>query len=172
MLFETEAPGDTIAAPICLTNDREDALSRNRVDSHSDQADAEPTAVLLEDWRDTVIRPAAGCSAPSSQRQLPRAGVNTDTAPADFARWRACINSIASIVAELWSRMRRERQIRRIGAAWGTIDDRTLKDIGISRFEIEYARDPRHRSYFSRRTCGEGLTGNPARRWQRSQAVH
>jgi hypothetical protein len=74
MLFETESPGDTIAAPICLTNDREDALSRNRVDSHSDQADAEPTAVLLEDWRDTVIKPAAGCLAPSSQRQLPRAG--------------------------------------------------------------------------------------------------
>jgi uncharacterized protein YjiS (DUF1127 family) len=172
MLFETEPPGDTIAAPICLTNDREDALSRNRVDSHSDQADAEPTAVLLEDWRDTVIKPAAGCSAPSSQRQLPRAGGNTDTAPADFARWRACINSIASIVAELWSRMRRERQIRRIGAAWGTIDDRTLKDIGISRYEIEYARDPRYGSYCSRRTCGEGLTGNPARRWQRSQAVH
>ena len=140
MLFDTEWPDDTIAAPICLTNDREDALSRNRVDSHSDRADAEP-AVLLEDWGDTVIKPAAGCSAPSSQRQLPRAGINTDTAPADFACWRACIKSIASIVAELWSRMRRERQIRRIGAAWGTIDDRTLTDIGISRYEIEYARD-------------------------------
>jgi hypothetical protein len=62
MLFETESPGDTIAAPICHTNDREDALSRNPVDSHSDQADAEPTAVLLEDWRDTVIKPAAGCA--------------------------------------------------------------------------------------------------------------
>jgi len=167
MLFEPEWPGDTIAAPICLTNDREDPLSRNRVDGHSDQVDAGPTAVLLEDWRDTVIKPAAGCSAPSSQRQLSRAGVNTD-----FARWRACINSIASIVAELWSRMRRERQIRRIAAAWATIDDRTLKDIGISRYEIEYGRDPRHRSYCSRRTCAEGLTGNPARRWQRSQAVH
>jgi uncharacterized protein YjiS (DUF1127 family) len=172
MLFETEWRDDTIAAPICLTNDREDALSRNRVDSHSDQADAEPTAVLLEDWRDTIIKPAAGCSGPSSQRQLPRAGVNTDTPPADFARWRECINSIAWIVAELWSRMRRERQIRRIGAAWRTIDDRTLKDIGISRYEIEYARDPRYRSYCCRRTCGEGLTGNPGRRWQRSLAVH
>jgi len=82
MLFETESPGDTIAAPICLTNDREDLLSRNRVDSHSDQADAEPTAVLLEDWRDTVIKPAAGCLAPSSQRQLlHRRGLGDDRRP-------------------------------------------------------------------------------------------
>jgi len=71
-------------------------------------------------------------------------GLGNDTAPTDFAVWRARINSITSIVAELWSRMRREREIRRISAAWETIDDRTLKDIGISRCEIEYARDERH----------------------------
>jgi uncharacterized protein YjiS (DUF1127 family) len=39
--------------------------------------------------------------------------------------------------------MRREREIGRIRAAWETIDDRTLKDIGISRYEIEYARGAR-----------------------------
>jgi uncharacterized protein YjiS (DUF1127 family) len=39
--------------------------------------------------------------------------------------------------------MRREREIRRITAAWKTIDDRTLKDIGICRYEIEYGRDAR-----------------------------
>jgi uncharacterized protein YjiS (DUF1127 family) len=44
----------------------------------------------------------------------------------------------------LWSRMLRGREIRRIRASWEAIDDRTLKDIGISRYEIEYARDPRH----------------------------
>jgi uncharacterized protein YjiS (DUF1127 family) len=70
-------------------------------------------------------------------------GPDADTAPADFAVWRVWINSTASIVAELWSRMRREREIRRISAAWEAIDDRTLKDIGISRCEIEYARDAR-----------------------------
>ena len=60
MLVETEWPGDAIAAPICLTCDREDALSQNRVDDHSDQTDADPTAVVLEDWRDAVIKPAPG----------------------------------------------------------------------------------------------------------------
>ena len=75
-----------------------------------------------------------------------RAGINTETAPSDFFAWRVWITSIASIVAKLWSRMLREREIRRLRAAWETVDDRTLKDIGISRYEIEYGRDPRHGS--------------------------
>ena len=49
--------------------------------------------------------------------------------------------SITSILAELWSRIRRRREIHRIKAAWGMIDDRTLDDIGVSRYQIEYARD-------------------------------
>src|SRR5882762_6419410 len=53
--------------------------------------------------------------------------------------------SIASILAGLWSRIRRHREIHRIKAAWGMIDDRTLEDIGVSRYEIEYARDARYR---------------------------
>jgi uncharacterized protein YjiS (DUF1127 family) len=67
-----------------------------------------------------------------------------DTAPTNFAGRRAWITSITSILTELRSRMLREREIRRIRAAWETIDDRTLKDIGISRCEIEYGGDPRH----------------------------
>jgi uncharacterized protein YjiS (DUF1127 family) len=67
-----------------------------------------------------------------------------DTAPTNFAGRRAWITSITSILTELRSRMLREREIRRIRAAWRAIDDRTLKDIGISRFEIEYAGDRRH----------------------------
>jgi uncharacterized protein YjiS (DUF1127 family) len=45
----------------------------------------------------------------------------------------------------LWSRIRRHREIHHIKAAWGMIDDRTLGDIGVSRYEIEYARDARYR---------------------------
>jgi uncharacterized protein YjiS (DUF1127 family) len=56
-----------------------------------------------------------------------------------------CSTSIASILAWLWSRIRRHREIHRIKAAWGMIDDRTLEDIGLSRYEIEYARDARYR---------------------------
>jgi hypothetical protein len=33
---------------------------------------------------------------------------------------------------------------RRIEAAWEMIDDRTLEDIGVTRYEIEHARDARH----------------------------
>jgi uncharacterized protein YjiS (DUF1127 family) len=40
--------------------------------------------------------------------------------------------------------MLREREIRHISAAWDRIDDRTLRDIGISRYEIDYAKDPRN----------------------------
>jgi uncharacterized protein YjiS (DUF1127 family) len=70
-------------------------------------------------------------------------GRDADTAPTDFAVWPAWITSIVSIVAGRWSKMRREREIRRSTAAWETIDDRTLKDIGTCRCEIEYGRDAR-----------------------------
>jgi uncharacterized protein YjiS (DUF1127 family) len=40
--------------------------------------------------------------------------------------------------------MLRECEICHIRAAWKMIDDRPLKDIGISRYEIEYARDARY----------------------------
>jgi uncharacterized protein YjiS (DUF1127 family) len=44
----------------------------------------------------------------------------------------------------LWSKILRERDIRRIRADWERVDDRTLRDIGISRHQIEYARDARY----------------------------
>ena len=117
MRFESEWPGDIIAAPICRTYDREDVFfdslagrSWNRLDSRSDGTDR---------WR-------------------------VETATTDLPGWRASITPIASVVAGLWSRILRGREIRRIRAGWERVDDRTLKDIGISRYEIEYARDPRN----------------------------
>ena len=65
-----------------------------------------------------------------------------ETAQTDFTD-RAAWGSIASILAKLWSRMRRHREIHRIKAAWKTIDDRTIEDIGVSRYGIEFARDAR-----------------------------
>ena len=67
-----------------------------------------------------------------------------ETGSAGFAGRRRRITSVTSFFAELWSRIRERREIRRIRAAWRTIDDRTLKDIGVSRYEIEYARDAWH----------------------------
>ena len=53
-------------------------------------------------------------------------------------RW---ISLLTSMLGKLRSRMHRRRDIRRIYADWAMVDDRTLRDIGISRLEIEYAMD-------------------------------
>jgi uncharacterized protein YjiS (DUF1127 family) len=49
----------------------------------------------------------------------------------------AWIASLASLSATLWSRLLREREMRRSRAELEVLDDRTLKDIGLSRHEIE-----------------------------------
>jgi uncharacterized protein YjiS (DUF1127 family) len=43
----------------------------------------------------------------------------------------------AASLRGLWSEMSRNWQDRRTRAAWEVLDDRTLRDIGISRYEIE-----------------------------------
>ena len=57
---------------------------------------------------------------------------------------RGWIGMLTSILGQLRSRMHRRRETRRISAAWTTVDDWLLKDIGISRLEVEYERDARH----------------------------
>lgn len=55
-----------------------------------------------------------------------------------FGRW------IASLPARLWFAMQRARARARARAEWEAIDDRTLRDIGVSRREIPRAqRHPR-----------------------------
>jgi uncharacterized protein YjiS (DUF1127 family) len=46
---------------------------------------------------------------------------------------------LASIAARLWTRMREARERRRSIAALHALDDRTLKDIGLARHQIEHA---------------------------------
>ena len=126
MRSETEWPGDIVAAPVCDTYDWEDAFldslggSWNRIGTRWDGVDPVPTAFASKDWGGTAT-----------------------AAPTKFGGWRPRVGSIALIVAGLWARVLRKREIRRIRAAWRTIDDRPLKDIGISRIEFEYARDAR-----------------------------
>jgi uncharacterized protein YjiS (DUF1127 family) len=57
----------------------------------------------------------------------------------NLRHWGRWISLITAIVAELWLLMAREREIRRMRAAWTVIDDRTLRDIGVSRWEMAYA---------------------------------
>ena len=110
MRFETQWPGDNVAATVCDTFDW----------GGWDGVDPVPTAFAPREWRGTAI-----------------------AAPTKFGVWRRRVGSIAAIVAGLWSRALREREIRHIRAACRTIDDRTLEDIGISRIEFQYAQDPR-----------------------------
>jgi uncharacterized protein YjiS (DUF1127 family) len=123
MRFETEWLGDNVAAPVCDTFDWEDAFldslsgSWNLIETRWDGVDPVRTTFAPRDWRSTAT-----------------------AAPTRFGGWRRSVVSIAAIVAGLWSRILREREIRRIRAAWRTIDDRTLQDIGISRIEFQYAR--------------------------------
>jgi uncharacterized protein YjiS (DUF1127 family) len=191
MQFESQWPGDAIAAPYCPAGGREDALferpggrSWNRVDSRADQADADPTAAVHR--RIQLARPLSktnrrgrcgaavmslvinhvvegfALSATSLHPEFSLLGGELarreretgtgayrplaclQTARGDVAGRRTWIFSITSFFAEIWSRMLRERKFRQIRAAWEMIDDRTLRDIGISRYEIEYAKDPRN----------------------------
>jgi uncharacterized protein YjiS (DUF1127 family) len=55
--------------------------------------------------------------------------------PKVCSRW---ISYFTAIVAQLWLRMARAHEKRRMRVVWATIDDRTLRDIGVSRWEIAY----------------------------------
>jgi hypothetical protein len=68
--------------------------------------------------------------------------VGFDLAPVKLKGSGRWISLLTSIVSELWLRMAREREIRRMQAAWATIDDRILRDIGVSRWEMAYAGVP------------------------------
>ena len=127
--------GGAIAAPVGPAYDRGAALfqglgrSWNRVNGRAERA-----RVL---WR------AAEYTGRRCLTKDPDRALRAETARTNFAGPRAWITSTTSIITELWSRVLREREIRRIRADWRAIDDRTLKDIGISRYEIEYAGDRR-----------------------------
>jgi uncharacterized protein YjiS (DUF1127 family) len=117
MLFDSQWPGDAIAAPVWVTNDQEDE-----------------TPVFVDDrsWSPTDIRSDQSRETPDR---------------CDFAESphrRGWIVLLASVVGKLRSRVHQRREIRRVSAAWAMVDDRTLKDIGISRLELEYAADVRH----------------------------
>ena len=66
-----------------------------------------------------------------------------ETAGSDVAGPCTWIISITSFFAELWSRILRECEIRHISAAGERVDDRALKDLGISarRSRMEEMRD-------------------------------
>jgi uncharacterized protein YjiS (DUF1127 family) len=91
-----------------------------------------------------AARLSTGAAAATPNLFAPGRGQRPETSSVGFAGRHRRITSVTSFFAELWSKLCERREIHRIRAAWETIDDRTLKDIGVSRYEIEYARDARH----------------------------
>jgi uncharacterized protein YjiS (DUF1127 family) len=146
MRYETPRQGDAIVAPISDWFDQEDEVfkvfgswSWDQVDRWADRTDAVPAAIKERIRR---LEPVPGAHlGHRCPTQDPIVGVRAETERTDFTdrpRWGT---AMASIFARLWSRLRRHREVHRINAAWGMIDDRTLEDIGVSRNEVEYVRD-------------------------------
>lgn len=70
------------------------------------------------------------------------ASARFETASIDSPRWAA---RAAAPLGKLWARVLRAHEIRRMKAELKALDDRALKDIGLSRFEIDLvARHGRH----------------------------
>jgi uncharacterized protein YjiS (DUF1127 family) len=117
MLFESEWSGDAIAAAVLVPDDPEDEM--------------------FTGFGDRMRSPIGLRLNQSHQAPDSRASAKTP----DERRW---IVLLTLVVGRLRSRMHRRREIRRVNAAWAMVNDRTLKDIGISRLEVEYAADVRH----------------------------
>ena len=120
MPFDSEWPGDAIAVPFCSISNREDASS-------------ESPGGRTWDW--------LGRRSGANEVRPLRDGICTDNDPTRFAGWSGWITTIGPIIGELWSKRMRERALRRLAAGWEKLDDRILKDIGVSRYEIEFERD-------------------------------
>ena len=117
MLFESEWSGNAFAAPVRVTDDLEDEMFTSLGDRMRS-----PTDLPLN--------------------QSSEARDRCDLAKSCY--WRRWIGMLSATLRQLRSRMHRRREIERTSAAWTMVDDRLLKDIGISRIEVEYARDSQH----------------------------
>ena len=114
MLFESEWCGDAITAPVLVADDPEDEMFTG-----FDEGSRTPTDICPDRSHEDPDR----CDLAKSSNR------------------RSWVDMLTAILRQLRSRMRRGRETQRISAAWTMVDDRLLKDIGISRIEVEYAMD-------------------------------
>src|SRR5215469_17826756 len=149
MWYERPWQGNAVPIPVGDWSDREDEVfegfggrSWDKTDSR-ERSDASPAAVKERVRYLEPVRAAHLAHRVATQERV--VAERCETEQTDFTDRPTWNISIASILAGLWSRIRRHRELRRIKAAWGMIDDRTLDDIGVSRYQIEYPRNARHR---------------------------
>jgi uncharacterized protein YjiS (DUF1127 family) len=110
MRYDWPWQGDAIASPVCRWFDRKDGAFEGFEGRSWDQA-------------------KHGAATRGAKAEQP-----------DFADRPTSSSLVTSIVGRLWSRIRQQRESRRMRATWEMIDDRTLEDIGISRYDLERAR--------------------------------
>ncbi len=145
MRCERSWHGDAVATPVYDWFDQKDAIfhvgSWEEVDNRAHQSDAGPASVEERiGWFEPARDAYPGYPGPTQDHAVSEPAETEQTDLVDRPRWSI---SITSILAVLWSRILHHREIRCIKAAWETIDDRTLKDIGVSRYDLERARDAR-----------------------------
>jgi len=149
MRYERTRQSDAITAPIHSWFDREDGnfegfggQSWDQVDGRSNRINAGVAAV-----KEGIRHPQPVWAAYPRYRGQAKDGSaawHAENEHTNFLYQATWSTPITSILAGIWSKLLRQRETRRIKAAWEMIDDRTLRDIGISRNEIERARDARH----------------------------
>ena len=148
MRYERTRQSDAITAPIHPWFDQEDGnfegfggQSWDQVDGRSNRTNA-GLAAAKEASHPQPVR--AAYPGYRGQAKDGSAAWHAENEHTNFLYQATWSTPITSILAGLWSKILRQRETRRIKAAWEMIDDRTLRDIGISRNEIERARDARH----------------------------
>ena len=144
--YERPWQGDAIATPVCARLDREDRIFEGfgggtgfQVDLRAQRPDVEPAALkeYIRPW-DPI---SAGYPGYGNATQDCAFAEPTETAQNDAAGRPGWDIAITLMLGALWSSIRRRREMRRIEADWATIDDRTLQDIGVSRYGLELVRD-------------------------------
>jgi uncharacterized protein YjiS (DUF1127 family) len=119
-----------------------------QVDCRAQQPGAEPAALKERTRPWERIRPcearSAGYSGHGNAMQDCAFAESAETPQNDAAGRPGWHIAITLMLGALWSSIRRRRETHRIEADWATIDDRTLQDIGVSRYGLELVRDPRH----------------------------
>jgi uncharacterized protein YjiS (DUF1127 family) len=148
MRYERPWQGDAIATSVCARLDREDGIFEGfggwpglQVDGRAQRPDAEPAALRERTrYREPVSPGYPGHGNATQDCAFAEPAETPQNDAAGRPGWHI---AITLMLGALWSSIRRRREMHRIEADWATIDDRTLQDIGVSRYGLELVRDPR-----------------------------
>jgi hypothetical protein len=149
MRYERPWQGDAIATSVGARLDRDDGIFEGlggcpglQVEGRAQRPETEPAA--LKERIRHLESVSTGDPGHGNATQDCTFAESAETPRNDASGRPGWGIAITLMLGALWSRIGRRREMRRIEAAWEAIDARTLQDIGISCYEFEHARDPRH----------------------------